>query len=124
MAFSTRQQKNKSLSGQRSVDDAVKAICDIMRRGNVTSAVYYVPELTWILFLRVLDEIEENDAVEAEAVGAEHRPSLAAPYRWRDWAAPDGAHRKILAEDGHAGGFFAFVNDDLLPYLEGPGRAS
>ena len=27
-----------------------------MRRGNVSSAVQHVPELTWILFLRVLDE--------------------------------------------------------------------
>ena len=25
-------------------------------------------------------------------------PSLAAPYRWRDWAAPDGTQRKALEE--------------------------
>jgi len=29
----------KSLASRQSVDQAVKAICDIMRRGNVTSAV-------------------------------------------------------------------------------------
>ncbi len=52
---------DKSLNNQKSVNDAVKSICDIMRRGNVTSAVQYVPELTWILFLRVLDEIEQED---------------------------------------------------------------
>jgi len=34
------------------MDQEVKAICDIMRRGNCTGAMQYVPELTWILFLR------------------------------------------------------------------------
>jgi hypothetical protein len=47
-----------------------------------------VPELTWILFLRILDEREMREAEEAEAVGLENTPSLASPYRWRDWAAP------------------------------------
>lgn len=39
---------------QASVDQAVKSICDIMRRGNCAGAMQYVPELTWILFLRIL----------------------------------------------------------------------
>ena len=68
----TQQEKistnGKSLNSQKSVNDAVKSICDIMRRRNVTSAVQYVPELTWILFLRVLDE-RTRRLEEAEAVG-------------------------------------------------------
>jgi hypothetical protein len=31
-------------------------------------ALHYVPELTWILFLRILDEREMREADEAEAV--------------------------------------------------------
>ena len=46
----------KSLGTQQSVNSAVKSICDIMRRSNCASALQYVPELTWILFLRILDE--------------------------------------------------------------------
>jgi type I restriction enzyme M protein len=42
----------KKLVTQQSVDSAVWSICDVMRRGNVASALQYVPELTWILFLR------------------------------------------------------------------------
>lgn len=114
----------KSLNSRTSVDQAVKSICNIMRRGNVTSAVYYVPELTWILFLRVLDEIEEADAASAEAVGQAFTPTLAEPYRWRDWAAPGGVKRKELAEDGNAGDFFAFVNGELLPHLKALGAAA
>ncbi len=41
-----------------------------MRRGNVASALQYVPELTWILFLRILDETEDREEQEADAVGA------------------------------------------------------
>ena len=46
----------KKLATQQSVNAAVKSICDIMRRSNCAGALQYVPELTWILFLRILDE--------------------------------------------------------------------
>jgi type I restriction enzyme M protein len=36
-----------------------------MRRGNCAGALQYVPELTWILFLRILDEQEEREKQEA-----------------------------------------------------------
>ena len=31
-----------------------------MRRSNCAGALQYVPELTWILFLRILDEREAH----------------------------------------------------------------
>ena len=54
----------------------------------------YVPELTWILFLRILDAQEVRDQEKAEAVGATFTPALRTPYRWRDWAAPDSPMRQ------------------------------
>jgi type I restriction enzyme M protein len=102
---------------QQSVNSAVKAICDIMRRSNCAGALQYVPELTWILFLRILDERETREAEEAEAVGSEFRPSLTAPYRWQDWAAPEGKKRNEL-QNGALGAFFNFVNGDLIPRLK------
>lgn len=118
MSRRTNKTNGKSLSGQKSVNDAVKSICDIMRRGNVTSAVQYVPELTWILFLRVLDEIEQEAQEEAEALGLSYAPPLEAPYRWRDWAAPDSARRKQM-EESSSGAILNFVNLRLIPYLKG-----
>ena len=89
------QQMNASSNGNarrlgtpQSVDQAVRTICDIMRRGNCAGAMQYVPELTWILFLRILDEKEQREEQEAEALGVPFRSSLVAPFRWRDWAAP------------------------------------
>ncbi|MBN1461340.1 MAG: N-6 DNA methylase [Armatimonadetes bacterium] len=123
---------SKSLGSQRSVNAVIKTICDIMRRSNCAGAMQYVPELTWILFLRILDEREAREAEEAEAVSAEFTPSLGSPYRWCDWAAPydenappdagddqpQGWKRKRL-QDGALGAFFGFVNGELLPYLRG-----
>lgn len=107
----------KRLASPQSVNSAVKAICDVMRRSNCAGALQYVPELTWILFLRILDEREIREAEEADAVGAEFRPSLESPFRWRDWAAPSGTKRLEL-QNGSLGAVFGFVNGELIPHLK------
>ena len=78
----------KAIASTQSLSAFVKSICDVMRRSNCASALQYVPELTWILFLRILDAQEQRDQEKAEAVGASFTPALRAPYRWQDWAAP------------------------------------
>ncbi len=107
----------KKFNGQQSLNAAIKSICDIMRRSNCAGALQYVPELTWILFLRILDEQEAKDAERAEAVGAELAQSLEAPYRWQDWAAPNGPKRQELA-GGTLGAFKGFVDGKLIPHLK------
>ncbi|MBE3142648.1 MAG: N-6 DNA methylase [Planctomycetes bacterium] len=108
----------KRLNSQGSVNSAVKSICDVMRRSNCAGALQYVPELTWLLFLRILDEKEAREAEEAEAVDSDFALSLEAPFRWRDWADPRGAKRVEL-QNGALGAFFGFVNGELLPHLRG-----
>jgi len=71
----------KKIASTKSLSSFVKSICDIMRRSNCASALQYVPELTWILFLRILDEQESRSRDEAEAVGAEFSAALVSPYR-------------------------------------------
>jgi type I restriction enzyme M protein len=46
----------KQLSTQQAVNGRVWAACNILRRSNCAGALQYVPELTWLLFLRILDE--------------------------------------------------------------------
>lgn len=133
-----KQKKNgngngKTLNTQQSVNAAVWNICNILRRSNCAGAMQYVPELSWILFLRILDEREEREAEDAEVIGTPFTPSLRPPYRWRDWAAPfvtdapplvvaaedkrQGWKREELQEGNEFGVFFNFVNNELLPYL-------
>ena len=107
----------KTISKTSSLDAQIKSICDIMRRSNAASALQYIPELTWILFLRVFDEREESVALNASIVGNDFTPALQYPYRWRDWAAPDGDKRQEL-QNGYSGGVFQFVNHDLIPNLK------
>ena len=78
----------KAIGSTQSLSSFVKAICDVMRRSNCASALQYVPELTWILFLRILDAQEHKAREEAEALGNDYAPALTTPYRWQDWAAP------------------------------------
>jgi len=116
---------NKRLATPQSVDQAVKSICDIMRRGNCAGAMQYVPELTWILFLRILDEKEYREEREAEALDVPFRASLQSPYRWRDWGAPPEAfpegrtNKRHELQNAPQNVFFTFVNTDLLPHLKG-----
>ena len=115
----------KKLGTQQSVDAAIYSICDVMRRGNVASALQYVPELTWVLFLRILDETEAREAEEARILGHEFTPSIAKPYRWTDWARPippkadksETNKRRELTEEG-SGKLMAFVNEKLIPHLK------
>jgi type I restriction enzyme M protein len=119
----------KSLTNQTSLNQAVKSICDILRRSNCKGAMQYVPELTWILFLRILDEREQKEAEKAQMFGRSFTPSLREPYRWHDWAAtpddslitqrdgkPQGWKRRQITE-GKQNAFIAWVNSELLPYL-------
>lgn len=123
--------KGREIKSSRSLSTYVKSICDIMRRSNCASALQYVPELTWILFLRILDAQEKRDREAAEAVGESFTPALVSPFRWQDWAAPfkdDVEHpktdegkpygwkRKELFATGD-GRLFDFINTELLPHL-------
>lgn len=110
---------------QQSVDQAVKNICDIMRRGNCAGAMQYVPELTWILFLRILDEKEQREEQEAEALGVPFRASLESPYRWRDWGSPPETlpegqtNKRVELQNAPQNALFNFINMELLPHLKG-----
>lgn len=121
----------KAIASTQSLSSFVKGICDVMRRSNCASALQYVPELTWILFLRILDAQEAKAREEAEVLGADFSPALRSPYRWQDWAAPYadkpehpktaegkpfGWKRQELFAAGD-GKLFEFINKELLPHL-------
>jgi len=123
----------KTIGSTQTLSSYVKSICDIMRRSNCASALQYVPELTWILFLRILDAQEQKEREEAEALGNSYSPALVSPFRWQDWAAPysdkpdhpktsDGKPQGWKRQELFAKGdkkLFDFINNELLPHLHG-----
>jgi hypothetical protein len=52
----------RRLATPSSVNAAIKQIADVMRRANYAGALQHVPELSWILFPRILDEREQLEA--------------------------------------------------------------
>lgn len=75
-----------------------------------------LPMLTWIMFLKLLDDMDKVAETEALLSGKKYVPVIEPPYRWRDWASQ---------EDGITGDeLINFVNLEkttLPDGSEGPG---
>ena len=66
----------------------IKSARDIMRKDKgLNGDLDRLPMLTWIMFLKFLDDLEQMREQEATLAGKKFRPAIEAPYRWRDWAA-------------------------------------
>jgi len=113
----TKKKTKKTFITQQSLNSEIKSICDIMRRSNCAGAMQYVPELTWLLFLRILDEKERNEENEAKVLGIDFNQSLKSPYQWADWGNKNGKQRNKLVE-GTIGSYFDFINTKLIPHLK------
>jgi type I restriction enzyme M protein len=83
----------------------VKSCRDIMRKDKgLNGDIDRLPMLTWVMFLKFLDDMERVREEEAKLAGKRFRPGIEAPYRWRDWGAK---------EEGVTGPeLIAFINQD------------
>jgi type I restriction enzyme M protein len=102
----------------------IKSARDIMRKDKGLSGdLDRLPMLTWIMFLKFLDDHEKLAEAGTKLAGKTYKSAITKPYRWRDWAAQhDGITGKEL---------IAFVDQDeavrpdgkrgagLLAYLRG-----
>ena len=94
-----------ALTTAQSLGSLLKSARDIMRKDKgLNGDLDRLPMLTWIMFLKFLDDLEQTREQEAALAGRRFRPAIEPPYRWRDWAAdPQG----ITGDD-----LIAFVNQD------------
>lgn len=111
MTKQTAQQKdNRPITTAQKLGSVVKSARDIMRKDKgLNGELDRLPQLTWILFLKLLDDSEKLRELEAQLEGNFYQPTIVAPYRWRDWAADD--------EGMSADRLKSFINDDqvILP---------
>ena len=86
----TRKTKTEApQSTAQQLGSIIKSSRDIMRKDKGLSGdLDRLPMLTWIMFLKFLDDMEDIRAEEAKLAGKRFRPAIEPPYRWRDWAAP------------------------------------
>jgi type I restriction enzyme M protein len=89
----------------------------IMRKDKgLSGELDRLPMLTWIMFLKFLDDREREREQGAKLKGEEFEPIVEPPYRWRDWA---------VEEDGITGDrLMEFINQSKCTRpdgTEGPG---
>lgn len=83
----------------------IKSVRDIMRKDKgLSGELDRIPMITWIMFLKFLDDQERVLEAEARVSAKKFQATIQSPYRWRDWAAK---------HDGITGGeLVAFINQD------------
>jgi type I restriction enzyme M protein len=86
-----RLSKNKTpLTTAQRLDSIIKSARKIMRKDKgLNGDLDRLPMLTWIMFLKFLDDMEHIEEEKAEMSGKRFRGAIEAPYRWRDWAADE-----------------------------------
>ncbi|MBP7964618.1 MAG: N-6 DNA methylase [Caldilineaceae bacterium] len=102
-------------------EQTFKNIDDVLwKEAGCTTELDYTEQTSWMLFLKYLDDLEGERAMEAMLNGRPYDFLLDEPHRWSAWAAPkkaDGAfdHDRALIGDD----LIDFVNRKLFPYLTG-----
>ena len=119
MAQSSAEKKNRAprkvktpLSTRENLSALIGTARKILRKDKgLNGDVDRLPLLTWVMFLKFLDDLEIVHAEEAELDGKPYQPIIVAPYRWRDWAA---------REDGISGDeLLAFISQDVTVRPDG-----
>jgi type I restriction enzyme M protein len=102
-------------------EQAFKNIDDVLRKeAGCTTELDYTEQTSWLLFLKYLDGLEQERALEAELEGKRYSFILEAPYRWESWAAPKGRDGRADHNNNLTGDDLRdFVNGKLFPYLHG-----
>jgi len=100
------------MTTSQTLGSLLKSARDIMRKDKgLNGDLDRLPLLTWIMFLKFLDDLEQQREEEAKLSGEKFKPAIDKPYRWRDWAAdPQG----ITGDE-----LLAFVNNDEAVRADG-----
>ncbi len=107
-------------------EQSFKNIDDVLwKEAGCTTELDYTEQTSWLLFLKYLDDLEVERALEAQLTGKSYSFILDEAHRWSSWAAPkkdDGEldeDRMLVGDD-----LIEYVDGELFPYLQGfKGRA-
>jgi type I restriction enzyme M protein len=102
-------------------EQTFKNIDDILHKdAGCTSELDYTEQSSWLLFLKYLDALEADKALEAELDGKKYSFIIDKAYRWESWATPKGADGKLDHNTTMTGDDLRdFVNNKLFAYLHG-----
>lgn len=101
------------------MESKINRITDILRRDDgISGAMHYTEQISWILFLKFLNDLEDSKADEALLIGKDYNYILDDKFKWSNWAVPkvNGKIDLINAKSGDD--LLDFVNKELFPYLK------
>lgn len=101
-------------------EQSFKNIDNLLRKDKgLSTEIDYVEQTSWLLFLKYLEDLEKNKALNAELDGKTYTSILETKFTWSKWAFPadyDGSldNDKALTGDD----LNNFVRNELFPYLK------
>jgi len=108
----TPRRAKAALTTRENLSSLIGTTRQILRKDKgLNGDVDRLPLLTWVMFLKFLDDLETVHEEEADLDGKRYQPIIEAPYRWRDWAA---------REDGINGDeLLAFIGQEVTVRADG-----
>lgn len=102
-------------------EQTFKNIDDILYKDSgADSELDYIGQTSWVMFLRYLDELEQDKADQAALQGKDYQYIIDEAYRWPNWAMPKNAEGKLDIHKALTGpDLVQFVDLQLFPYLAG-----
>ena len=99
----------------------IDRITDILRRDDgISGAMHYTEQISWILFLKFLNDFEEEKEGEALLNNTRYDRIITDEFRWNHWACPKTEDGKPDVKNSKTGSDLTqFVNTKLFPYLKG-----
>lgn len=98
----------------------IDRITDILRRDDgISGAMHYTEQISWILFLKFLNDFEYNKSAEAKLSGKRYDFVIDPEHRWNVWACPKDSDGKLDVKKALTGDDLTkYVNGALFPYLK------
>ena len=89
MAKKTKKVVKKETPAQR-LSGIIKRCRQIMRKDKgLNGDADRLPMLTWLMFLKFMDDMEQEQETKALLNDKKYSHVIENPYRWRDWAKND-----------------------------------
>jgi type I restriction enzyme M protein len=86
--------------------------------GGANNPSDYITQISWVLFLKYLEDLETRRKIDAELTNKTYTPVLRAEFRWHAWAVPLDANGKKDVTKALVGkDLLEFVKQELFPYL-------
>jgi type I restriction enzyme M protein len=96
------------------VKGLIDRLCDKLWAAGVTNPITYVEQISYLVFLKMLDEMEADREREARLSKRPFKPMFAGknePYRWSEWTQITDTTK-----------LYKFVRDDVFDFMRGLGN--